>query len=92
MERYIQLAQSELPRETIPQALKNMIQVLDNSHIFDTQPLLGAEVRRLLQSFLPDFVKDIFFLPDPPRSPPPKPSIPISRIVPGQLQEQVTTD
>lgn len=70
MERYIHLAQSELPRETIPQALKNMIQVLDNSRVFDTQPLLGAEVRRLLQTFLPDLVKEIFAPPPPPRSPP----------------------
>jgi hypothetical protein len=70
MERYIQLAQGELPRETIPQALKNMVQVLDNSRIFDTQPLLGAEVRRLLGSFLPELVKEIFAPPPAPKSPP----------------------
>lgn len=82
MERYIQSAQSELPRETIPQALKNMIQVLDNSKIFDTQPLLGSEVRRLLQSFLPDLVKEIFAPPPPPRIPSP-PVLP-----PNQVQAQ----
>lgn len=47
-----------------------MIQVLDNSRVFDTQPLLGAEVRRLLQTFLPELVKEIFAPPLPPRSPP----------------------
>ncbi|KAI6222894.1 SEC7 domain-containing protein [Aphelenchoides fujianensis] len=77
MERYIHQSQSELTRETIPQALKNMIQVLDNSRIFESQPLLHEEVKRLLNSFIPELTREIFAPPPPvvaPQTPPVQPA------------------
>jgi hypothetical protein len=83
MERYIQSAHSELPRETIPQALKNMIQVLDNSRIFDTQPLLFEEVKRLMQSFVPELAKEIF-------APVPAPAVQVIHETPSEPKIEAT--
>ncbi|KAI6197555.1 SEC7 domain-containing protein [Aphelenchoides besseyi] len=60
MERYINAALSEVTRETIPQTLKNMIQVLDNSRLFESRPALRDEVQRLLDTFVPELKNEIF--------------------------------
>ncbi|CAD5214902.1 unnamed protein product [Bursaphelenchus okinawaensis] len=60
MENYLKTAQSELPGEAIPQSLKNMIQVLDNSRLFEVQPILKEEIKKRMQLFDPDFVQEVF--------------------------------
>ncbi|CAD5221044.1 unnamed protein product [Bursaphelenchus xylophilus] len=60
MENYLKTAQSELPAEAIPQSLKNMIQVLDNSKLFEVQPILKEEIKKRMTLFAPDLAQEVF--------------------------------
>ncbi|KAI6172463.1 Golgi-specific brefeldin A-resistance guanine nucleotide exchange factor 1 [Aphelenchoides besseyi] len=90
MERYINAALSEVTRETIPQTLKNMIQVLDNSRLFESRPALRDEVQRLLDTFVPELKNEIF----PPAHQEEFPVVPqvIQPNVPTQVPQNMSTN
>jgi brefeldin A-resistance guanine nucleotide exchange factor 1 len=59
MRRYWNCERSELLKEAIPESLKNMILVLDNSGIFVASPELYTATLDGLKPFLPELVEEI---------------------------------
>uniref|UniRef100_A0A914YMM4 SEC7 domain-containing protein n=1 Tax=Panagrolaimus superbus TaxID=310955 RepID=A0A914YMM4_9BILA len=59
MRRYWNCERSELLKEAIPESLKNMILVLDNSGIFVASPELYTATLEGLKPFLPELVEEI---------------------------------
>uniref|UniRef100_A0AC35FHM7 SEC7 domain-containing protein n=1 Tax=Panagrolaimus sp. PS1159 TaxID=55785 RepID=A0AC35FHM7_9BILA len=59
MRRYWNCERSELLKEAIPESLKNMILVLDNSGIFVASPELYTATLEGLRPFLPELVEEI---------------------------------
>uniref|UniRef100_A0A914WJB0 GBF1-like tetratricopeptide repeats domain-containing protein n=1 Tax=Plectus sambesii TaxID=2011161 RepID=A0A914WJB0_9BILA len=67
MERYLHTERSDLLSEAIPESLKNMILVLDNTGMFMAIPGLYEMTRNRLGTFLPELIVEI--LPSPPTDP-----------------------
>lgn len=59
MRRYWNCERSELLKEAIPESLKNMILVLDNSGVFVASPELYTATLEGLKPFLPELVEEI---------------------------------
>uniref|UniRef100_A0A915DUN0 SEC7 domain-containing protein n=1 Tax=Ditylenchus dipsaci TaxID=166011 RepID=A0A915DUN0_9BILA len=59
MEEYLKTGCSDLLAEAIPESLKNMILVLDNSGIFNSNPELHQLISKRLALFLPELVTEI---------------------------------
>lgn len=65
MDRYLHADRSDLLSEAIPESLKNMILVMDNTEMFNTIPDLYDMTVTRIGAFLPELLAEV--MPGPPR-------------------------
>ncbi|KAI1710082.1 sec7 domain-containing protein [Ditylenchus destructor] len=81
MDEYLKTGCSDLLSEAIPESLKNMVLVLENSGLFNSNPELYHLISRRLSLFLPNLVAEIMSHPPEARKPSvpaPEPHVPVS--------------
>lgn len=66
MDRYLHTDRSDLLSEAIPESLKNMILVLDNTKMFEMIPCLYEMTKARLGTLLPELLAET--MPKPPTS------------------------
>lgn len=65
MDQYLHADRSDLLSEAIPESLKNMILVMDNTDMFNTIPELYDMTVSRIGAFLPQLLAEV--MPGPPR-------------------------
>lgn len=69
MEKYLRIDTHGTLSEAVPETLKNMLLVLDNSGLFLTVPGLYEITTQRINPILPQLIRDT--IPNPPQHPPP---------------------